>query len=199
MSSVYVKEKTPLLRVAMDEIFKRFIEGQDFSFGPYGQLRVISQTMRDDIHNLKEKSLYPSLKVRCDQFPFTRWFATWKNEEYLRIYHKCGNGDCGSEGYLATGQLVKNFLESIEEAVVIEEEKEKKVLILQERVADLNQKLEAHEAESQHTRERLLAVGAVAAHAALTKDRVAALEEENRALKDRLATLESIILGKSSV
>ena len=33
----------------------------------------------------------------------------------------------------------------------------------------------------------------------LTKDRVAVLEAENQALKDRLATLESIILGKSSV
>lgn len=67
---------------------------------------------------------------------------------------------------------------------------------LEERVADLSQKLEAQEAESQYTRDRLLAVGVVAAHAAMTKDRVAALEEENRALKDRLAALEMIILGK---
>jgi len=47
--------------------------------------------------------------------------------------------------------------------------------------------------------QRILAVAAVAAHGALTKDRVAALEAENQALKERLATLEMIILGKSSV
>lgn len=58
---------------------------------------------------------------------------------------------------------------------------------------DLNQKLEAHATESQYFRDRLLATSTVAAH---TASRVAALEEENRALKERLATLEMIILGK---
>lgn len=71
--------------------------------------------------------------------------------------------------------------------------------LLEERVATLSQKLEAQEAESQFTRNRLLFLAnktnneVVEAH---TASRVVALEEENRALKERLATLEQIILGK---
>jgi hypothetical protein len=55
--------------------------------------------------------------------------------------------------------------------------------------------ISADSAKLTELQDRLLAVGVVAAHAALLKDRVAALETENQGLKCRLATLEAIILG----
>ncbi len=65
-----------------------------------------------------------------------------------------------------------------------------KTLILEERVADLSQKLEAHAEESQYNRDRLLAVGAVAAH---TTIRLKEVEAENKALKERLEALEKLV------
>ncbi len=55
--------------------------------------------------------------------------------------------------------------------------------------------ISADAAKLTELQDRLLAVGVVAAHAALLKDRVAALETENQGLKCRLATLEAILLG----
>ncbi len=65
-----------------------------------------------------------------------------------------------------------------------------KTLVLEDRVADLDQKLQAHADESQYNRDRLLAVGAVAAH---TTIRLKEVEAENKALKERLEALEKLV------
>lgn len=63
------------------------------------------------------------------------------------------------------------------------------------KVDALADKVEAQGARLTELQDRILAVGVVAAHTALFKDRIVALEAENQELKARLATLESIILG----
>ncbi len=72
-----------------------------------------------------------------------------------------------------------------------------KIQLIEERLPSIGQTTDTTSLLSriQTLEDRQLAIAAAAAHAALLKDRVAALEVENQGLKDRLATLEAILLG----